>query len=631
MVRCHTSTSDSFSGTVEMDGAFEAVPAFQVDRPFIFRLWMNVPHHMSETMFQLDDPRTPGNSLEKRAAAHVNMVCGIKGLDDTVCRHCSGSGIRAEINCMRPDREGTEVFLLLTPTCTAAQLREKRATAYVSVSFAGQTVTYTTYMGKVRAHTNTYRMGGRRNLAHTGGRTFIETVMRSACPTVRSVPIPTDLLPPRAPPPTDLTTQGIEPNPGPKYYGSMGTSSSTSTISNVKTSKSKPSRKEKGKGKASPSRKAPRANKKATAVAQSIKDSVAQLQGAQDALKSMQKTAACRRQHTERGCPFGDDCRYVHTAAPAPVKAAPKANGPLPAPATTAPSVVPPAMPIQVVITNGVPEVTSEMKKRATRERWIRRRLNMRTRLTFYEHIGVSKPVTAFVLLLVSFGLIMASAATEHLLHHFNVEHHYVSLAFTVPTTFLCFITAVMAIVYITAGERMIKHHYVLYKDPSKWLPDEDLRTDLGKTSRLEHDTQRLARFEYTRSFCFTHDRKSNRKNCFRFQAAMWWENFVRRMFFMKTLSIRSVSGEYSEELLAQACNSHNMSVRTDLDTVKDRVSQVVRTKASMPLNRFDQTSARYIVGATEAIGVAVWMDQQRRLRHLPFVAAPSYSAISSQ
>lgn len=390
--------------------------------------------------------------------------------------------------------------------------------------------------------------------------------------------------------------------------------------------------------------------------------------------------AVCRRFQRPSGCPFGAQCHFLHVgsatttaAAPTPQTATATANqsiipgGPISLglpkskPKVAPPRVQPvrmqaggaltgtsasstpsqPAAPLPApnaavaAILNvqppRPPPLNDEMKERARRERNIRRRINRRTKLVFYERVGVSNPLTALVLAGLALLLIAASAITETLLAHFDVTHWSLSLLFTIPLVLVCISLLMVCIVYLTAGQKMIRHQYILYKDPNRWLPDEDLRTDLGATTRLDHDSQRLAQFVYTRSFCFTHDERSNRKNPVRYRCALAWENLVRAVCFLPRLEIVSKKGNYSEELLAQACNAHNMSVRSDLETVKDRVSQVVRTKASMPLNRFDQTNADYIVSNTEHLGVAVWMDQQRSLRHLPFVVPPSPTATFSQ
>lgn len=262
----------------------------------------------------------------------------------------------------------------------------------------------------------------------------------------------------------------------------------------------------------------------------------------------------------------------------------------------------------------------------------IRRRIRdkHRVRLVFYERVGISNPLTALVLLAMAIGLIMLSIGVELLLGLLDVPHWSIGIIFTIAIVMTCCALAIVICTYLMAGTRMIRHQFILIKNPAEWLPDTDLRTDVGANTRLDHDTQRLSRYEYTRSFCFTHDEKSNKKRFLRYRAAMAWENFVRSMFFMPKLDLCGKKGVYSEELLSQCTNAHNMSVRTDLETVKDRVSQVVRTKASMPLNRFDQTSRAYITGAVESIAVAVWMDQQRTLRNLPFVVPPSLTGMSS-
>lgn len=416
--------------------------------------------------------------------------------------------------------------------------------------------------------------------------------------------------------------------------------------------------------------------------------------GASSSASGSAPKAVCRRFSRPQGCPFGAQCRFLHvgTAAPAAPAAAHPSAIPSANPATTVATVAmpsngptslgslkfasaqkarhsslpvrlqaggalsgtsasstPAALPANVqpagpspapsaataaivqVAPPPAPPLSDEMKERLKRERLIRRRLNKRTKLVFYERVGVSNPLTALILAAISLVLIAGSAITETALAFFEVEYWAISLLFTIPLVITCAALLMVCLVYVMAGQKLIRHQYTLIKDPSRWLPDEDLRSDLGATSRLDHDSQRLARFEYTRSFCFTHNEKSNRKTFLRYRCALAWENIVRTICFLPRLEIVSKKGEYSEELLAQCCNAHNMSVRTDLETVKDRVSQVVRTKASMPLNRFDQTSANYITGNTEALGVAVWMDQQRALRHLPFVVPPSPTATFSQ
>lgn len=396
-----------------------------------------------------------------------------------------------------------------------------------------------------------------------------------------------------------------------------------------------------------------------------------------------QPPAPCRRVSRPGGCPFGNSCRFAHPAAsvgnqgttPAPPAAAtPAAAAPVtlatatvtptaPAPAAaplspllqpiTLPSriagtrktrslPVPPSAPsphpasnTPIVIQPAAPakaDPSKEMKEREMYEAAIRRRIRdkHRVRLVFYERVGVSNPLTALVLLAIAIGFIVLSIGVEMLLGFLDVPYWSIGIMFTIAITTTCFALALVVCTYLMAGTRMIRHQFILIKNPAEWLPDTDLRTDVGANTRLDHDTQRLSRYEYTRSFCFTHDEKSNKKRYLRYRAAMAWENFVRSMFFMPKLDLCGKKGVYSEELLSQCTNAHNMSVRTDLETVKDRVSQVVRTKASMPLNRFDQTSRAYITGAVESIAVAVWMDQQRTLRNLPFVVPPSLTGMSS-
>lgn len=393
-----------------------------------------------------------------------------------------------------------------------------------------------------------------------------------------------------------------------------------------------------------------------------------------------QPPALCRRVSRPGGCPFGNQCRFVHpassagnqgvaptaaqlsappTAVVASVPAAAQAppttavpplspllkpitlpsriaggrktrslpipSAPSPHPAANTPIVIQPAAPAKA-------EPSKEMKEREMYEAAIRRRIRdkHRVRLVFYERVGISNPVTALVLLAIAVALVMCSIAVELILGFLDVPYWSISLLFTIPTVLTCFALAMVVCTYLMAGTRMIRHQFILIKNPAEWLPDTDLRTDVGANTRLDHDSQRLSRYEYTRSFCFTHDEKSNKKRFLRYRAAMAWENFVRSMFFMPKIDLCGKKGVYSEELLSQCTNAHNMSVRTDLETVKDRVSQVVRTKASMPLNRFDQTSRAYITGAVESIAVAVWMDQQRTLRNLPFVVPPSLTGMSS-
>ena len=397
---------------------------------------------------------------------------------------------------------------------------------------------------------------------------------------------------------------------------------------------------------------------------------------------STQAPAICRRFSRPEGCPWGAQCRYSHTgalpsavsspamtvtipAAPLPKihrpgKITMQAGGaltpsssisstplsqsvtvlpsapPLSAFVANAPSpqpAAPPAAPaiIAVVPNPGPPALKKEMEERQRRERAIRRRLNTATKLVFYERVGVSNPLTALVLLSIASVLTALSFGVEALLAALGVEWWGLTLLFTIPIIITCTGLAMVCLIYLTAGTSMIRHKYLLFKNPKAWMPDADLRTDLGATSRLDHDSQRLARFVYTRAYCFTHDEKSNRKRALRYRAALAWENFVRSVFFMPKHELATKSGEYSEELLSQCTNAHNMSFRSDLATVTDRVDQTIRTKASMPLNRFDQTSGRYVVASTGLIAIAVWMDQQRSLRHLPFVVAPSLTKMSSQ